>query len=179
MRAIHSIGYTSLICGVWLFPIGYGRMDKGVWSEQSRITYNLVDAVARCMVQKIFFLAREDPIPRGHLIDNFLNFLLFFTLRRCILQHGLWSSSCWTTWACGTWGERIGHKGTRPTVLPPRVHANTLLLRWAPRPGQCAPLWPHYQHQRPALLSVLSTMEWSDCTKVIFVAWCLSQTIKD
>lgn len=26
-------------------------MDRGVWSEQSRKSYNLVDAVSRCTVQ--------------------------------------------------------------------------------------------------------------------------------
>jgi hypothetical protein len=47
----------------------------------------------------------------------------------------------------------------RPTVLPPGVHANTLLPRRAPRPGQCAPLRPGYQHQRTPLLSALSAMK--------------------
>ncbi|KAM0846272.1 hypothetical protein ACQ4PT_055763 [Festuca glaucescens] len=41
VQSWHLDGYSVFVVG----------MDKGVWSEQSRITYNLVDAVARCTVQ--------------------------------------------------------------------------------------------------------------------------------
>ncbi|XP_047063963.1 L-ascorbate oxidase homolog [Lolium rigidum] len=41
VQSWHLDGYSVFVVG----------MEKGVWSEQSRTTYNLVDAVARCTVQ--------------------------------------------------------------------------------------------------------------------------------